>query len=295
MFLGVCVNAFKSYTGDLLGMPGDNYVHGYEDLERQRLRDQADTLAGILHHDTRYPPRSSILEEGCGVGAQTVYLAENNPQCAITSMDISETSINEAKEKILARGFTNVTFRRGDIFALPFADNSFDHVFVCFVLEHLTDPGSALTHLQRVLRPGGTLTVIEGDHGTSIFHPEDPAAWDCIQCLIDLQAKAGGNSLIGRQLYPLLDQAGLVGISVSPRVVYADESRPALVDGFTRKTYIAMVAGVRDQALAAGLITPDRWDLGMEKLGLSAEPGGVFYYTFFKAVARKPENNQHSD
>ena len=83
-----------------------------------------------------------------------------------------------------------------------FGPASFDHVFVCFVLEHLREPVEALRRLRAVLKPGGTLTVIEGDHGSTFFHPHSDAAWRTIQCLIDLQAAAGGNALIGRELYP---------------------------------------------------------------------------------------------
>ena len=59
---------------------------------------------------------------------------------------------------------------------MPFAPESFDHVFVCFVLEHLSRPVEALAILNRLLRPGGTMTVIEGDHGSAYFHPDSSAA-----------------------------------------------------------------------------------------------------------------------
>ena len=44
------------------------YVHGYDARERQRLLDQAASLVELLHHDTRYPTGSRVLEAGCGVG-----------------------------------------------------------------------------------------------------------------------------------------------------------------------------------------------------------------------------------
>lgn len=127
----------------------------------------------------------------------------------------------------------NVVFAQADIYALPFAPASFDHVFVCFVLEHLSRPMEALHMLKRVLRPGGTVTVIEGDHGSAYFHPDSPHARRAIQCLVDLQARAGGNALIGRALYPLLMDAGFRNVAVSPRMVYVDSSHPGLVEGFT--------------------------------------------------------------
>src|SRR5712691_12623895 len=137
------------------------YVHGYDPRENLRLQDQASSLVELLHSDTHYPEGSSVLEAGCGVGAQTLTLASNSPTAQITSIDVSEASLVAAREAVRAAGIKNVNLRQADIFRLPFPPESFDHVFVCFVLEHLAEPGEALKALKEVLRPGGTITVIE--------------------------------------------------------------------------------------------------------------------------------------
>jgi SAM-dependent methyltransferase len=263
------------------------YVHGYHDRESERLRDQAGTLVELLHSDTSYPSGSSVLEVGCGVGAQTVTLAGRSPSARITAIDVSAESLAEARRRIEAVGVRNVEFRQADVFAAPFAPASFDHAFVCFVLEHLARPVEALEALGRLVRPGGTITVIEGDHGSAYFHPDSEDARAAIDCLVALQRRAGGNALIGRQVYPLLVRAGFQDVSVSPRVVYVDGSRPDLASGFTRKTFTAMIEGVRDPAIAAGLIEPARFDAGVRDLYRTAEPDGVFSYTFFKGVGIK--------
>jgi ubiquinone/menaquinone biosynthesis C-methylase UbiE len=264
---------------------GHPYVHGYHPRENERLHDQAGTLVKLLHSDTRYPAGSVVLEVGCGVGAQTLTLARQSPGARFVSVDISADSLAEAERRADLAGLTNVEFRQADVFALPFADGSFDHVFVCFVLEHLTRPVEALTIVRRLLRPGGTITVIEGDHGSTYFHPESAAAQKAIDCLIQLQRMAGGNALIGRQVYPLLRESGFDAVRVSPRMVYVDASRPDLVDGFIRKTFTAMIEGVRGPAAAAGLIEPDAFEAGVRDLHRTTEPDGVFCYTFFKGVA----------
>ena len=265
----------------------DEYVHGYSEREDRRLRDQSQTLAELLHRDSLYPAGSRVLEAGCGVGAQTVILAQNSPGAQFTSVDVSPVSVQAAEGAVRRAGCPNVTFQTADIFKLPFPRASFDHVFVCFVLEHLQEPVWALRQLRAVLKPGGTLTVIEGDHGSTLFHPHSEAAWKTIQCLIDLQAETGGDALIGRRLFPLLREAGFHEVTVSPRFVYVDASRPAWVEGFTRNTYVAMVEGVRQRALAAGLIDQRNWEKGIADLKASAGAGGTFCYTFFKAVAVK--------
>lgn len=261
-----------------------SYVHGYDRRANVRLQDQADALVDLLHSDTAYPDGDTVLEAGCGVGAQTVTLARRSPGARIVSLDIAAASLAAAKAKVEAAGLANVRFQQADIFALPFARDSFDHVFVCFVLEHLSRPLEALERLKALLKPGGTMTVIEGDHGSTYFHPESDAAHEVIRCQVELQRAAGGNANIGRELYPLMLRAKLRHVRVSPRMVYVDSSRPHLVDGFTRKTFTAMIEGVRENAIRAGMIAPERFDEGIRALYRTAEADGVFCYTFFKGV-----------
>jgi SAM-dependent methyltransferase len=261
-----------------------SYVHGYDERANERLHDQARTLLDLLHADTAYPAGSLVLEAGCGVGAQTVTLAQRSPQAQFVSIDVEVDSVAAARHRVEEAGVTNVELRQGDIFALPFDPQSFDHVFVCFVLEHLSQPVEALAILAGMLKPGGTITVIEGDHGSTYFHPDSAAAHDAIQCQVELQRAAGGDSNIGRQVYPLLVEAGYDAVRVAPLMVYVDSSRPDLVDGFTRKTFTAMIEGVREDAIAAGLIDPERFDTGIRDLYRAAEADGVFCYTFFKGV-----------
>ncbi|MEJ2478238.1 MAG: SAM-dependent methyltransferase, partial [Desulfobacterales bacterium] len=108
-----------------------------------------------------------------------------------------------------------------------------------------------------------------------------------IQCQVALQNKAGGNANIGRELYPLLNTAGFAAIRVSPRMVYVDSSKPHLVEGFTKNTFTAMIEGVRESSIKAGLIDETTFDDGIKALYRTTETDGVFCYTFFKAVAVK--------
>lgn len=264
-----------------------DYVHGYSERERARLADQADTLVELLHSDTFYPSGCLVLEVGCGVGAQTVTLARRSPEAKIVAMDISGGSLAAARERVRSAGSRNVVFQQADVYCMGFAPGAFDHVFACFVLEHLSRPREALARLRQVLKPDGTITIIEGDHGSAYFHPESPYARQAIGCLVELQARAGGDSLIGRKLYPLLLESGFRHIAVAPRMVYVDSSRPLLVEGFTKNTFTAMVEGVRTPALAAGLIDEETWEKGIRDLYRTAEAYGTFCYTFFKAVARR--------
>src|SRR6266550_8448489 len=264
------------------------YIHGYGERESERLLAQAASVVRLLHGDTRFPPGSRVLEVGCGTGAQTVSLARNNPGTQIVAFDHSTASLARAIDRVAAAGLSNVAFLHADLFALPFEAESFDHAFICFVLEHLSHPIAALRLVKQLLKPGGSVTVFEGDHGSAYFHPHSEIAHRAIACQVELQRRAGGNACIGRQLYPLLVQAGFHAPCVTPRVVYVDATTPDLVDSFTRKTFTWMVEAVREEALAARITDAATFDAGIRDLYRAAQADGVFCYTFFKGVAAKP-------
>jgi SAM-dependent methyltransferase len=265
-----------------------DYVHGYSEREAERLHDQADAVKELIHHDTFYPQGSRVLEAGCGVGAQTVTLASHSPLATIVAVDHAKDSLERARELVAEHGLTNVEFAHADIYRLPYDDASFDHVFLCFVLEHLASPATVLEELRRVLQPGGTLTVIEGDHGSCYFHPETSESLKTWQCLIAVQAILGGDSLIGRRLYPVLHSAAFEDIRVSPRMLYMDSGKPRLMDAFVRKTIVPMVEGVREAALERALMDEPGWQKGIDDLrNIADDPAGTFCYTFFKAVAKR--------
>ncbi|HNW50312.1 MAG TPA: methyltransferase domain-containing protein [Prolixibacteraceae bacterium] len=263
------------------------YVHGYSEREAQRLKDQANTLDSLLHHDSVWEEGSQILEAGCGVGAQTKIIAPANPESKFVSIDISNESLAIAEEAIRKQKIENVIFKQADIFNLPFEEDYFDHIFVCFVLEHLTNPIDALMELKRVLKPSGTIMIIEGDHGSTYFYPESKEALEAVQCQVILQKQNGGDANIGRKLFPLLKNASFQNISISPRMVYADDSKPELVEGFTRNTFTAMIEGISEKAISANLISDAQMKKGVADLYKTAEGGGTFCYTFFKGIAIK--------
>ncbi|MGI8751038.1 MAG: hypothetical protein ACR2MN_01735 [Acidimicrobiales bacterium] len=66
-----------------------------------------------------------------------------------------------------------------------------------------------------------------------------------------------------------------------------DSGRPQLVEGFTKRTFTAMIEGVRGPAIAAGFVEPDTFDAGIEALYRTTDADGVFCYTFFKGIAEK--------
>jgi ubiquinone/menaquinone biosynthesis C-methylase UbiE len=259
-----------------------DYVHGYNERESIRLEDQANCLSELLHYDSLFPKGSTVLEAGCGVGAQTKIIAPKNPDSKFISIDISEESVQKADVLIQSLNIHNVEFQVGTIFDLKFQEESFDHIFVCFVLEHLPNPKEALCSLKKVLKKGGTITLIEGDHGSTFFYPYSHYAQAAIHAQVKLQSENGGNALIGRQLYPLLVSSGFKECKVSPRMVYVDSSKPDFIEGFTKNTFTAMIEGIRAKAIKNSIMDATSFDRGVQDLYRTTQMDGVFCYTFFK-------------
>ncbi len=270
------------------------YVHGYSEREMQRLYEQAEILEDILHSGTAFPAGTSVLEAGCGVGAQTRLLVKRSPEAVFTCIDVSEKSLATANRLKEQAGFSNVTFRREDITRLSFADEAFDHVFVCFVLEHLDAPVAALKELRRVLRTGGTITAIEGDHGSCFWHPETSesiAAWNG---LITAQRNIGHDPNIGRRLTPLLTEAGFKLQTCEPAWLYADRLKPALRDGMVDHIIVPMVQSAERQILSDKLVPKEVYKRGIADLShVDQIEQGTFFYTWFKAVAQRIQAPRH--
>lgn len=262
----------------------EGYVHGYSAREAERLADQAAILRPLLHDGVAFPGGGLVFEPGCGTGRQTAALLAAHPDIRVLAMDIDEGQLAEARAAL--GGSPCVTFCQGDVRTADLAPGSADHAFLCFLLEHLTDPGAALAAVRRVVKPGGRVVVVEGDHGSCRFHPETPAARRVWDTLPDSQRALGGDPDIGRRLYGLLSAAGFSSIAVEPRLVYADAGRPALRDGFVHRIIVPMVEGARERALAAGSLTPEDWERGLRDLrATGAGVEGAFCYTFFRATA----------
>lgn len=265
----------------------DAYVHGYSAAEELRLTRQASILVDFIHASAIFPPGSRVLEAGCGVGAQTLQLALRNPLTKIVSIDRSADSLKTARDRVAGRGLKNVEFHIADIRDLPFDDGAFDAVFLCFVLEHLTSLERALTEVRRVLRAGARVHAFEGDHGSVLPSPDDPAIARLVAAVSRYQRVQGGDPYIGRRLCAVLSDAGFHDVAVEPCVAYADATRPAWIDGFTRATFTDMMKTQREVVLEQGLLSEPEWRAGIDALERTTRADGSFCYTFFRATANR--------
>jgi ubiquinone/menaquinone biosynthesis C-methylase UbiE len=192
------------------------YVHGYGTPEQERLVSQAEHWRHRLIRDgTRLAPGTRLLEVGCGVGAVLAVLGQEFPGIRLTGVDIEPKQLDFARGH-LARAGLEATLQQADALALPFADESFDHVWMMWFLEHVADPLAVLAEARRVLVPGGGITAIEVDYSSCRAEPSTPAIEALLRAMVAGMA-ASGWSDAGARLPGWLREAGFREVEAGER------------------------------------------------------------------------------
>jgi len=159
-------------------------------------------------------PGMKVLDCGCGPGSLTLSLAEVVVPGEVVGTDLEESQLDLGRTEAARRGITNVRFERASIYELPFADDSFDAVYISAVLGNLRDPLRGLTEARRVLKSSSVIGVKEFDHGGDLFHPSEPDLVEGIDLYHRLRRHNGHDPESGRKLLGFLQQAGFRDITV---------------------------------------------------------------------------------
>jgi len=102
-----------------------------------------------------------ILDIATGTGDLAIAALKLHPD-SVVGVDISEGMIRVGKQKIIARGCQDIiSLQTADSEDLPFEDNQFDAITVAFGVRNFESPKRGLKEMQRVLKPGGRLVVLE--------------------------------------------------------------------------------------------------------------------------------------
>lgn len=210
-------------------------------------------------------PGHHILDVGCGLGGDAVALAELvGGGGRVVGVDNSERLIVEARERIAASPGP-VEYHVGDIYALPFADGSFDGCRADRVFQHLDRPGDALVEVIRVVKPGGRIAIGDPDWETLIIDAPHAAV---TRTILDFVCDSHRNAWMGRQLYAHLRAAGLADVAVAAdTLLFTDYDLADLT--------VALGTRVR-QAQDAAVITEHEAAEWLESLNEAAETGRFF-------------------
>lgn len=235
-----------------------DYVHGYGTPEQERLVEQAEHWRHRLIRDgTQLAPGTRLLEVGCGVGAVLAVLGQEFPGIRLTGVDIESKQLDFARGH-LERAGVEATLLQADALALPFEDESFDEVWMMWLLEHVADPPAALREARRVLVPGGAITAIEVDYATCRAEPSTPAMEALFRAMVQGMA-ASGWSDAGTRLPGWLREAGFQEVDEGERPYWwrdEDLSRQANYAADVMESALdalAQLPGADGEELRAGL------------------------------------------
>ncbi len=166
-------------------------------------------------------PSSRVLEVGCGTGVVARALAGRRGFTGtIVAIDTGVMLIEAARRLTDGEGLgSRIQFQVGDAHALDFEDESFDAVIAHTVISHVATPLAVLKEAHRILRPGGTLAVFDGDYASLSFGCPDPALAKAME---EAMLKAlFNNPRVMRDMPLLLKQAGFEAFYTAAHV-YAE-------------------------------------------------------------------------
>lgn len=259
------------------------YLHGFIPEEQQRLIDQAGFLTPLIYPRIDYEGCKKILEIGCGVGAQTAKLLELFPEAHITCVDNSETQLSKAKENLQFAG-DRVSFILQDAmnFDLP---EQYDGVYICWVLEHISNPLKVFKSLKPYLKAGVKIWITEVFNSTFYYYPQGIHMDAYYEKYNQYQLSCGGNPDIGANVGNLLFQAGFDNIQLFPGGFHLDRRESKYLFDFLQFWKTLMKSGSQGM-LEAGLITHKDIELMERDVdNIYADESSVFYYRFVQAYA----------
>ena len=251
----------------------------------QRLEFRANDPAFVQMLDNylkglRLEPGARGLDLGCGTGVVSRALARReNFSGALIGIDFSDALVAAARGLANQEGVGDrIEFRVGDSHALDDAAGSYDVVIAHTLVSHVVDPAKVVAEASRVLRPGGTLAVFDGDYASLTY---GAGARSANAAMVDaILSAVVANPHVLRGFPTILQSAGLQLEAFLPHV-YAEAGVGSFFINLA-ESYVPVVVSVgtiaRDEA--------DRW-LAVQR---DASTGGTFfgacnYYTY---LARRP-------
>ena len=246
-----------------------------ESLERRAATPQQATALQSYLGDVDFPNGARVLDIGCGTGPQSRTIAAIPGVGEVVGVDQLEPFLERGRE--LAVDLRNVSFEQADARDLPFDDASFDVVVLHTLLTHVPGPDAVLAEVRRVLKPGGSVAIYDGDFTTmSVATTDDDPLQVCIDAFVDGNVH---DRWLVRRLPGMLREIGFDPAATRSHG-HLDTDAPVLTLGWTlRGAYYLVAAGKIDQAAA-------------DALGAEAHrriDGGTFYgyMNYVSMVARK--------
>jgi ubiquinone/menaquinone biosynthesis C-methylase UbiE len=211
-------------------------------IERLELRGKDPTFVAYREAYLKLielPPTAAVIDLGCGTGVVTRAIAARDGFAGtVTGVDQSPHFIAVA-ESLAADGVGDrMEFAVGDAHALDFADASFDAAVAHTLVSHVRDPLAVLAEAARVVRPGGTIAIFDGDYASLTFACSDARLGQAMEPAV--QSTIMSSPRVMRELPRLLPRAGLRLIATQAHV-YAEAGSSTFMLNLA-ETYAPLVA-----------------------------------------------------
>lgn len=229
----------------------ENFYEGQKMVEAEDFVDLLRTQTKIIWPQERKLLEGHGLKRGmkvidicCGVGDFVFNIAKEFSPSFIVGVDHSSPSINYARKVAKNLNFRNVDFLIGDATSLNFKDNEFDFVSCRLSLQIFSEPELIVKELYRILKPGGTLYIVNEDYDLMLTSHHAESTRDLYSILYDLSLNNMKMDFhIGRKAYSFLSQYNLEDIKIS--MINVDTNNSKKVD------YIKVVKGWKDFFVSA--------------------------------------------
>jgi len=260
------------------------FVNELDDAALERLitrlesRAQDEVFARLLdNYVVRLvlPPSARVLEVGCGTGAMLRFLARRDDFTGrAVGVDQCSHFIEAANRFAQVEHVSDrLVFQVGDAHHLDFPPATFDVVIAHTLISHVTEPAMVLSEMARVVRPGGTVVIFDGDYASLTYAFPDHGFGH--QMDVALASATFNNPRIMRDLPRLLPEFGLK-LTAAWGDAVAEIGHASYFKSFM-ETYAPYVK-------RAGLLPAQAVDVWLEEQLQAMENGTFFaacnYYTY---------------
>lgn len=258
-----------------------SYLHGFVPQEQKRLIDQAEILEALIYPRIDFEGCHHLLEIGSGVGAQTAILLDLFPQIKITCVDSSEAQLAVARQNLSKYG-DRISFACQNAKQL-ILNNKFDSVFICWALEHISEPVEVLRSMREYLLPGAKIWATEVFNSSFYSYPKLPALVKYFEAYNNLQRSMGGDPDVGAKLGLLFHQAGYQQIEIFRGGFHVDQRNLVSLQNKINFWKQLMKSGAKAMIESGVIIEKEIFEMENELDRLLKDENAVFFYQFMQA------------
>lgn len=260
-----------------------DYLHGFIPEEQQRLIDQAGILGSLIYPRIDFSNCKNLLEIGSGVGAQTAVLLKLFPDLHITCVDYSESQLEMARRN-LEEFSSRVSFicMNAKQLVLP---EKYDSVFICWALEHISDPIEVLKGMKKYLLPKAKIWITEVFNSSFYFFPALPGLKRYYVAYNEFQVSLGGDPDVGAKLGNMLKESGYNGIELYHGGFHLDQTKPDELCKIISYWKGLMKSGANTMIQACFIKEKEVLMMETDLDQIAKDENAVFFYQFVQAKA----------